>query len=150
MHWSEDQLADYLKRRGVPSNMPHVDVSSPPFNLPANTAGAFALGRLPVGSMNKTEAAYEAHLREQQHAGAVLWFKFEGVKLRLADNTFYTPDFAVLPSACVLELHEVKGFWQDDARVKIKVAASLYPFRFIAVKARAKRDGGGWEQEEFA
>ena len=31
----------------------------------------------------------------------------------------------------------------------IKVAADLYPFRFIAIKAKAKRDGGGWDVEEF-
>jgi hypothetical protein len=49
----------------------------------------------------------------------------------------------------VLEMHEVKGFWQDDARVKIKVAASIYPFRFVAVTARAKKHGGGWAVEEF-
>ena len=59
------------------------------------------------------------------------------------------PDFAVLPADGVLEIHEVKGFWQDDARVKIKVAASLYPFRFVAMKARAKKHGGGWEAEAF-
>ena len=109
----------------------------------------FALGRLPAGTMNKTEAAYDAHLWEQHHAGAVLWHKFEAVKLRLANNTFYTCDFAVLPASGVLEMHEVKGFWQDDARVKIKVAASLYPFRFIAVTVQAKKHGGGWKREEF-
>lgn len=49
----------------------------------------------------------------------------------------------------VLELHEVKGFWSDDARVKIKVAADRFPFRFRAFKARAKRHGGGWAVEEF-
>ena len=49
----------------------------------------------------------------------------------------------------VIECHEVKGFWQDDARAKIKVAADLYPFRFIAVKARTKKSGGGWEVEAF-
>ena len=48
-----------------------------------------------------------------------------------------------------MELHEVKGHWQDDARVKIKVAAEQYPFRFVAVKARAKKDGGGFSEEEF-
>jgi len=47
-------------------------------------------------------------------------------------------------------MHEVKGFWQDDARVKIKVAADMYPFRFIAVKPRAKKDGGGWQTEAFS
>ena len=108
-----------------------------------------ALGRLKVGTMNKTEAAYAATLDLRRYAGEVAWFKFEGVKLRLADNTFYTPDFAVMLADGALEMHEVKGLWQDDARVKIKIAADLYPMRFIAIKARAKKDGGGWAIEEF-
>lgn len=109
-----------------------------------------ALGRLKTGAMNKTEAAYAAVLREREIAGDVLWFKFEGLKLRLADNTFYTPDFVVMRGDMSLEVHEVKGFWTDDARVKIKVAADIYPFRFAAVKARSKKDGGGWAYEWFA
>ena len=109
----------------------------------------FALGRLKAGQMNKTEAAYAAHLALLQSAGEILWHRFEGVKLRLADNTFYTPDFAVMAADGVIEMHEVKGFWQDDARAKIKIAADQYPFRFIAFKVRAKKDGGGWAQEDF-
>lgn len=111
--------------------------------------GHLALGRLKAGKMNQTEAAYAEHLRALQHAGEILWFRFEGIKLRLADNTFYTPDFAVLAADGVMELHEVKGFWQDDARAKIKIAADQYPFRFIAVRVRPKKDGGGWAVEEF-
>jgi hypothetical protein len=84
-----------------------------------------------------------------EQAGQILWHKFDGIKLRLADNTFYTPDFAVLAADGVMELHEVKGFWQDDARAKIKIAAAIYPFRFIAVMAKPKREGGGWSVEEF-
>jgi hypothetical protein len=109
----------------------------------------FALGRLKTGAMNKTEQAYSVHLEEMKHQGEIAWFKFEGVKLRLADNTFYTPDFFVMRNDGVFEAHEVKGFWQDDARVKIKVAADLYPLRFVAVKAKAKKDGGGWATEIF-
>lgn len=146
MRWTEEQYADHLKRVGATT----ADCSNPPFKLPNNQAGAFALGRLPTGTMNKTEAAYDAYLQTLHHTGDVLWHKFEGVKLRLADNTFYTCDFAVLPKSGVLEMHECKGFWQDDAKVKIKVAASIYPFKFIAVRARAKKNGGGWEQEEFS
>ena len=108
-----------------------------------------ALGRLKVGTMNKTEAAYAATLDARRYAGEVAWFKFEGVKLRLADNTFYTPDFAVMLADGALEMHEVKGFWQDDARAKIKIAADLYPMRFVAIQARPKKDGGGWSVEEF-
>lgn len=108
-----------------------------------------ALGRLKTGEMNKTEAAYAGRLCALQSAGEIQWHRFEGLKLRLADNTFYTPDFAVMAADGVIECHEVKGHWQDDARAKIKIAAAMYPFRFIAVKVMAKRDGGGWEVESF-
>lgn len=108
-----------------------------------------ALGRLKVGAMNKTEAAYATTLEQRRAAGEVAWFKFEGIKLRLADNTFYTPDFFVMLADGVLEAHEVKGYWQDDARAKIKIAADLYPMRFVAIRARAKKEGGGWAVEEF-
>lgn len=108
-----------------------------------------ALGRLKAGAMNKTEAAYAMHLKLRMQAEEILWYRFEGLKLRLADNTFYTPDFAVMLANGQIECHEVKGFWTDDARVKIKVAADQYPMRSIAVKPRAKKNGGGWEVEEF-
>lgn len=108
-----------------------------------------ALGRLKPGQMNKTEAAYAARLEELRRGGEVLWFRFEGVKLRLADNTFYTPDFAVMRDDGQMEMHEVKGFWEDDARVKIKVAAEMYPFRFRALTPKPKKDGGGWNCEVF-
>lgn len=110
---------------------------------------AYALGRLKTGEMNKTETAYGQHLELLKRAGEVAWYRFEGLKLRLADNTFYTPDFAVMLCNGQMECHEVKGFWAEDARVKIKVAAEMYPFRFIAIKVRPKRDGGGWSEEEF-
>jgi hypothetical protein len=111
--------------------------------------GLQALGRLKAGTMNKTEAAYAQTLEQRRTAGEVAWFKFEGVKLRLADNTFYTPDFFVMLADGALEAHEVKGHWADDARAKIKIAADLYPLRFIAIRAKPKKDGGGWAIEEF-
>jgi hypothetical protein len=109
----------------------------------------FALGRLKTGAMNKTESAYGAHLELLKRAGEIVWYRFEGLKLRLADSTFYTPDYAVMLASGQLECHEVKGYWQDDARVKIKVAAEMYPLRFVAIKALPKKDGGGWAEEVF-
>lgn len=109
----------------------------------------YALGRLKTGQLNKTEAAYDKHLALMQNAGEIKWRKFEGLKLRLADNTFFTPDFAVMAADGVMECHEVKGFWQDDARAKIKIAADMYPFRFLAVRVKPKKEGGGWEVETF-
>jgi hypothetical protein len=110
----------------------------------------YALGRLKPGEMNQGEERYAKFLDDEKHAGRVLWWKFQGIKLRLADNTFYTPDFNVMPASGVLEMHEVKGFWLDDARAKIKVAADIYPFVFVALKAIAKKHGGGWEVEDFS
>lgn len=96
------------------------------------------------GRMNKTEAAYANRLEALKRAEQeVKSWAFEAVKLRLADGTFYTPDFLVeLVEPGPLELHEVKGFWRDDARVKFKVARELFPmFRFRAFR----RAGAGWE-----
>lgn len=144
------KLAAHLSRHGVPGSVSTVDTSAPPFAIPLDKPGGgrLALGRLKTGEMNKTEARYDQHL--QAITGIVIaWHKFEGVKLRLADNTFYSPDFAVMLLNGSLEMHEVKGFWEDDARVKIKVAAALYPFRFKALKPIAQKNGGGWSVEEF-
>jgi len=101
------------------------------------------------GQMNKTEQAYGAHLDAMYRNNEIAQYKFEAVKLRLADNTFYTPDFLVMQNDGSIECHEVKGYWEDDARVKIKVAAAMFPFKFIAIKPKAKKYGGGWEVEEF-
>lgn len=108
-----------------------------------------ALGRLKTGTMNKTESAYADLLERRRIAGEITWYKFEGMKFRLADNTFYTPDFIVMLAGGALQAHEVKGFWQDDARAKIKIAADMYPLEFCAVKPLPKKDGGGWAREVF-
>ena len=137
MNWSETDLTNHLKRRGVPGASNTADVSEPPFLT--------AFGKLePTSDMNKTEAAYDAHLWALR-GRTIVWHKFEAVKLRLADSTFYSPDFAVQTISGQIEMHEVKGFWRDDARVKIKVAAALYPFRFIAIT----KEKNGWKVEEF-
>ncbi|WP_454871767.1 hypothetical protein [Paraburkholderia xenovorans] len=102
------------------------------------------LGRLGTGRMNKTEAAYEQVLAARLHIGEILFYRFEAHKLRLADNTFYTPDFTVIVANGSTEYHEVKGRWTDKARTKIKVAATQHPYRFIAIK-RAGRHGWSFE-----
>lgn len=111
----------------------------------------FALGRLKQGEMNKTEKAYQRYLDERMVAGEIIWWRFEGIKFRLADNTFYTPDFAVMLPNGEIEIHETKGslsFIQDDAKVKIKIAADIFPFKFKLIAPMAKKNGGGWEIKE--
>lgn len=98
------------------------------------------------GSLNKTEASYAAVLEVRKRRGEIAWYSFQPMKLRLADKTTYTPDFGVMLQDGLFELHEVKGHWEDDARVKIKVAAELYwMFQFVAIS----KSSGGWKFEEF-
>jgi|SRR5581483_3168793 len=97
------------------------------------------------GEMNGLETDYANYLTGLQHAGQIISFYFEGIKLRLAPSTFYSPDFLVMMSDQSLEIHEVKGFWEDDARVKIKVAAEKFPFKFKAIK----KIKGQWIEEIF-
>lgn len=98
------------------------------------------------GSMNKLEAKYAGVLELRKKAGEISAYWFEGLKLRLADRTFYTPDFVVQLADGSLELHETKGHWEEDARIKVKVAAAQYPFRFVAL---TWSKAGGWKEEEF-
>ena len=84
--------------------------------------------------MNKLEAEYAQLLGLLKHGGSILDWRYEPIKLRLAHNTFYTPDFLVIQSDG-FEFHETKGFMRDDAAVKLKVAAQTYPwFTFILVQ----------------
>lgn len=108
-----------------------------------------ALGRMKAGKMNNTEKAYAQHLELLKRDGEISYYSFDGINLRLADNTFYKPDFLIMKSDGQLEIHEVKGFWTDDALVKIKVAADKFPFKFIAVMKQPKKKGGGWDIREF-
>lgn len=87
----------------------------------------YARGRRVAGRMNATEREYE-----QLFLGKLV-HRYEAVTLRLGDDCRYTPDFMVIAEDDVVELHEVKGHWRDDAKVKIRVAAEMYPmFRFKA------------------
>lgn len=104
-----------------------------------------ALGRLPTGTMNKTEAAYARRLDAMKYCGDIVWWAFEPINIRLAKNCYYRVDFLVMLNTGAIEAHEVKGFWTDDARAKITIAASLLPFPFIA----ARIIKGQWEFEYF-
>ncbi len=103
-----------------------------------------------VGRMNNLEEAFAGHLGLKKAVGDIFSWKFEAVKLRLADKTFYTPDFMVVAADGWICFYEVKGFWEDDARVKIKVAAETFPeFAFYAVKGKKVKGAWQWDQEAF-
>lgn len=115
---------------------------------PVGSVKASGRVRHRAGEMNGTEQAYALHLQERVAKGEVLWWSFEAIRLRLADKTTLTVDFFVCLGNGALEAHELKGkdkHWEDDARVKIKVAAEMYPFQFYGVH----RGPDGWEFEAF-
>ena len=96
--------------------------------------------------MNKTEVNYAGHLKMKKLAGEIMDFAHEPFNLRLADRTFYKPDFIVITNDRHIEIHEVKGKWEDDALVKIKTAAEMHPwFTFRAVFHSA----GVWRFRDF-
>lgn len=102
------------------------------------------------GVMNGYERDYaDTVLEPLRLAGEVAFYWFEQLTFKLADDLRYTPDFIVQRPDGILECHEVKGHWRDDARVKIKIAAQMFPFRFVAVSKRTKKEGGGWIEEDF-
>lgn len=103
--------------------------------------------------MNRVEEQYSRYLEERRHVGEIRWWMFEAWKFRLADKTYYTPDFIVVDNAMRVEAHEVKAEWrtgkpgwEEDARVKIKMAAEIHPVRFVAA-CRSRE--GSWQFEEF-
>jgi hypothetical protein len=97
------------------------------------------------GKMNKLEKSYQDILEHRKLAGEIVRYRYEALKFKLAPNTFFTPDFMVTFEDRV-EIHETKGFWEEDARIKIKMAAELFPeFVFMGVQYKKKI----WMFEEF-
>jgi hypothetical protein len=107
---------------------------------------------LPHSRMNKGEAAYAEHLRIRVASGEVVSFAFEAVRLKLADRCTILPDFFVRMKDGSIEFHEVKGrkgetfYCKEDAMIKLKVAARLYPFWTFRIVWPAP--GAGWRQRE--
>lgn len=86
---------------------------------------------------SKLEQRYAQELDAMRHAGEIQRWWFEPIKFNLAAKTTYTPDFLVLTKDGKLVFHEVKGFMRDDAAVKLKVCAALYPFaEFLLITRR--------------
>jgi hypothetical protein len=105
--------------------------------------------------MNKTELAYSLVLDEMKRNGDIESWRFEAIRLKLAEKTHLTVDFYVIRSDGLVEFHEVKAcrsdgkfLVEDDARVKLKVAAELYPeFAFLMAGKLPAKSGGGWKYE---
>jgi hypothetical protein len=86
-----------------------------------------------VEKLNKTESLFWQYLQNQICA----WVGCQCITLKLADDTRYTPDFWSIENG-KLFAYEVKGFWRDDAKVKVKVAARTFPWISFRVVQKQK------------
>lgn len=77
----------------------------------------------------------------------MVWWRFEPVSFRIAKGASYLADFAVMLDDGTVTFYEVKGVWLEAARVRIKVAAEAFPFRFVGVMWDRKTKS--WVYEEF-
>lgn len=136
LRWTEEQLAAHRQRTA--------DLA-PTAPAAQDDALPVATGTVREPDMNKTEAEYAGMLEARRVSGEILWWAFEAMTLKLADNTRYTPDFLVMLADGALEVHETKGgFIREDGWLKLKVAAGMFPFRFFLCQKQAKKAGGGW------
>lgn len=105
--------------------------------------------RRPGGGPNKLESAFLASIDPAR----VMRHLYEPITFRLAGQCRYTPDVFVVPMGLDdaedrrFTFIEVKGRWfTDDSKVKIKVAASMFPmFRWLLV---FRSGSHGWDIRE--
>lgn len=151
MNWREFQ-AQENKRLSIKSN-PDIPKSMsrqnetllPSINLSTATVSR---ARHQAGQMNGLEKRYAQYLEVRRITGEIQRYMFEPLKIKLANATFYNPDFYVVMADGSIEIHETKGHWEDDSRVKIKIAARMFPeIKFVGVQwlRRVKE----WKFEEF-
>lgn len=109
---------------------------------------------LPVRSNGKIDGLYDSKLERDyarrldslRHGGLVRDWMYHPMRLRLADGTYYTPDFMVVMPSGLVELHETKGFMREAARVRLNVAADkfrCFSFRLV------RREGWSWNITEI-
>jgi hypothetical protein len=81
------------------------------------------------GTMNRLERAFAIHLDGMKSDALVAQWWFERMTFKLADDCRYTPDFVATVADGSIHAYEVKGpHVRDDARVKYKTAAEMFPF----------------------
>jgi hypothetical protein len=159
IRWTPEQLAEFQRRTEQEKNqrvsrlLENVAKAPTPPAPNKNAQGPgeafYALGRLAKGDMNKTEAAYAQLLEAKKHTGEIIDWRFHPIRVRLADRTYYEPDFLVMTAARELQIHETKGaFTTDKGQMKIKLCAEVLPW-FRVFKCSKQKDGS-WAIQEFS
>jgi len=87
---------------------------------------------------NNLERSYAGLLELRKRAGEVALWEYEKVGFKLANGCFFYPDFMVVLANGEVQFHETKGFMREDAAVKLKVFAEMFPFTLILVRKEGK------------
>jgi len=121
------------------------------FRRSAKTGGGrpIATARLSAGVMNSSEERYARDVLDPMIAAGELheWL-FEPVTFRLGHDARFTPDFLLVYPDGSLELVDFKGHQEEAALVRVKAAASRYPwFAWSIVNRRRRADGGGYQRK---
>jgi hypothetical protein len=95
---------------------------------------------------NNLERRYGQLLDLQLKAGEIKWWRLKPLRIRLADGSYYTPDFAVVTNEDQLELHETKGHMREAARVRMLVCREVFPAAIRLIIWDAQH---GWQEEIF-
>lgn len=127
--WTEQDVLDAQARRAAGT----VRVEPKPVKACA-LAGSRKIGTKNLRGMNKSEAQFAQKLEFQKVAGDIVWWGFEPIRIRLANGTFYRPDFVTVDKNGRTAIYEVKGYMREAARVRLKVAVEKLPYPFFLVR----------------
>lgn len=113
----------------------------PPAELTVEQVAALPfIANTDEAKLNKTEKEYLQYIRCLGFA----WIGVQNITLKLGHDCRYTPDFVTVDVNGHMDVREVKGFFRDDAKVKIAVAARLFPWMTFQVVRKTK---AGWEHK---
>ena len=146
--WTEEEYAAYIIRNKQDAAAEKATVqkgaaAKPAAPVPTPRTGARTQHKM--GEMNGTERAYSLHLDTLKQVGEITWWAFEAVVFTLAHRVTYRPDFLVHLPGGRTEVHEVKGWLEDDAACKVRVFSSLFPWPIYMIK----KTTSGWTKKEW-
>ena len=159
---TKEELAAHAKRtRHTDTDFVCVDGGKGRFRRDLSAKGVKPRPRHENGRMNAGEQAYARHLDALLEAGEIAGWWYELLTINVAEKLGLRPDFVVMQADGAIEFHEVKGgktvqqahgpawtFWaEEDARVKLRAAATKIPFPLIVVWPAKGGHKNGWCRE---
>ena len=130
-------------KRRMPSGKQKILAPAPALHEPGEISGE-ATEKPPVFD-SEDEMFYADLLEVRKASGKIKDWAFQPERFRLGKGAWYTPDFRVVNADNSVQFVEVKGYQREAALVRLKVAATLHPYKFTMIRRRPAKAGGGWE-----